>query len=390
MNSRERMLTAIQGGRPDYVPLSFMIFSALRARRDDWSGRIEAQLELGLDPVADLTWMLPRAGNEHRDAPGVPMSYPPSVGIRQWKETPPGARYPVLHKEYKTPDGALSVAVNQTDDWPYGDNVPLLDDFLVPRCTKYLVADEEDLRLLRHVLCEPSREDIKNCRAFWRDGREFAQQKGVLFAGGWGVGADALGWLCGLQNAVLFAVDRPEFLDALLDVIGEWNRRRMELLLEQKLDLFIRRAWYEGTSYWSPPLFRRFMLPRIAGEVKLAHQAGAAYGYIMSVGGLQFADVLLETGIDVLIGIDPVQDVGMDMAALKKRLGADAAFWGGVNGFITVERGTRQGVRKAVRKALDELGPGGFIMSPVDNVRDPSDEVWQNVLHLIDAWKEMR
>ena len=31
-----------------------------------------------------------------------------------------------------------------------------------------------------------------------------------------------------------------------------------------------------------------------------------------------------------------------------------------------------------------------FILSPVDNVRDPSPEVWQNTLCFIDAWKETR
>ena len=36
MNSRERMLTAIESGTPDHVPLSFMIFFALQARSDGW------------------------------------------------------------------------------------------------------------------------------------------------------------------------------------------------------------------------------------------------------------------------------------------------------------------------------------------------------------------
>ena len=390
MNSRERMLTVIRGGQPDYVPMAFMIFSALRAKHDDWFGRIEAQAELGLDAVADATSLMPREPTGHRDAPGVPIRFGPGVSVRQWKERPAGARYPLLHKQYETPDGTLSVAVHQTDDWPYGDQVPLLDDFLVPRCTKYLVTEEDDLPALRRLLGAPDEEDARKCRDLWRRGKEFAHRRGVLFTAGWGVGADALGWLCGLQNAVLLAVDEPEFLGALLDVISDWNRARTELMLEAGPDLLMRRAWYEGTAYWSPPLFRRFLLPRIAAEVKLAHEAGAAYGYIMSVGGLQFAPLLREAGIDVLVGVDPVQDTGMDMAALKAASGGKFALWGGVNGFLTVERGTRREIRRAVREALDALGPSGLILSPVDNVRDASDGVWRNVLALIEAWREMR
>ncbi len=390
MTSRERMLAAIRGGVPDYVPLSFMMFKALRAERDDWFGRIEAQLALGLDAVADMTTLVPLASTGHSDAPGIPVTFPSDVTVRQWKETPAAARYPVLHKEYETPRGVLSVAVNRTDDWPYGDQVPLLDDFLTPRCASYLVTGEKDLPALRHLLSGPNTDDVHLCRECWRKGKEFAQRRGLLLAGGWGVGADALAWLCGLESAVLLAVDAPEFLDALLEVIYEWNLRRMELMLEVGLDLFIRRAWYEGTSSWSPALFRRFMLPRIRKEVELAHEASAAYGYAMTVGGLQFAELLLEAGIDVLIGVDPVQDQGMDMAALKAELGADVCLWGGINGFVTVERGTEQNVRTAVRMALETLGPDGFILSPVDNIRDTSDAVWQNVLALIKAWKELR
>jgi len=384
------MLAAIRGEAPDYVPLSFMLFAALRAERQDWFGHVEAQIELGLDAVANMLGFVPTAPTGHVDAPGIPVNFPADVSVRQWKEAPAGARYPVLHKEYETPRGTLSVAVNQTDDWKKGDDVPLLDDFLVPRCTKYLVTGEQDLPALRYLLGEPQPDDVQKCRELWQKGKRFAQEKGILLANGWGVGGDALGWLCGLENAVMLAVDAPEFLDALMDVISEWNRRRMELMLEVGLDLFVHRAWYEGTSYWSPALFRRFMLPRIEREVELAHEAGAYYSYVLTVGGLQFADLLLEAGVDVLIGVDPVQDHGMDMTALKATLGADVCLWGGMNGFVTVERGTPQQVRAAVRTAVETLGPAGFILSPVDNVTAGSDAVWQNVLALIDEWKQVR
>ena len=36
------------------------------------------------------------------------------------------------------------------------------------------------------------------------------------------------------------------------------------------------------------------------------------------------------------------------------------------------------------------LGPEGFILSPVDNVRDTSDATWENVLTFVEAWKAAR
>jgi hypothetical protein len=66
------------------------------------------------------------------------------------------------------------------------------------------------------------------------------------------------------------------------------------------------------------------------------------------------------------------------------------ALWGGVNGFVTMERGTQQQVRAAVREAMQALGPNRFILSPVDNVTGDSDQVWRNVEVLVETWKELR
>jgi len=75
---------------------------------------------------------------------------------------------------------------------------------------------------------------------------------------------------------------------------------------------------------------------------------------------------------------------------MKKDLRDQVCIWGGVNGFITVEKSSESNIDTAVRTALETLGPQGFILSPVDNVRDPSDPVWKKVLALIAAWKKYR
>jgi len=382
------MLTAIEGGRPDHVPLSFMIFQALRGRSEGWRDFVERSLELGMDPVVSLAAAAPSDGPEHSDAPGTPLSFPRGVTVREWRERPPGARYPLLHKEYLTASGNLSVAVHRTDDWPYGDHVPFLNDYIEPRAIKHLVTSPEDLGALRELLAEPKAADLADYRAAWKEAQAFAAHKQLLTTAGQGVGADALAWIFGLTNAVMAAVDRPDFLDALLDVIFRWNRRRMEIMLEPAPDLFIRRGWYEGTSFWSPTLFRRFLLPRIKSEARLAHEAGSRFGYIMTVGGNQFAGLLIEAGVDVLIGIDDVQDHGMRFTELKQKLQGRIALWGGVNGFLTIEDGSEEDIRKATAAALETLGPDGFILSPVDNIRNASEATWRKVLCFIDAWKQ--
>ena len=387
MDSRERMLTAISCGTPDHVPLSFMIFNALRSRSNGWKDFADRAIALGLDPVVDLIGVVPDGGAEHSDCPGTPVHFSPGVTTREWRERPANARYPVLHKEYITPSGTLSLAVNRTDDWRFGDHVPFLNDYIEPRAVKHLVSSPEDLPALRHLLVEPLADDLVAFREACAEAKAFADERRLLLSGGWGVGADALAWIFGLTNAVLTAIDRPDFLDELLEVIHRWNLTRMTLLLEAGLDLFVRRGWYEGTSFWSPGLYRRFILPRVKTEVDLAHEAGAKFGYIMTVGANQFADLLVEAGVDVVIGVEDVQDRGMNLAELKGKLGGKIALWGGVTGFLHIEEGTEADSRDATMRALDALGPDGFILSPVDNIRDSSEAVWHKVLSFIDAWK---
>jgi len=389
MTSRERMLTAIHCGEPDHVPLSFMIFNALRARSGGWRDFVDHAIALGTDPVVNLISVVPSDGAEHSDAQGPPVHFAPEVKIREWRERPAGARYPVLHKEYITPDGTLSVAVNRTDDWPYGDHVPFLNDYIEPRATKHLVTCPEDLPALRHLLTEPAADDLVAFRAACGEAKAFAAERQLLLTGGWGIGADALAWVFGLTNAVLAAVDEPEFLDELLEMIHRWNLKRMTLLLEAGLDLFVRRGWYEGTSFWSPDLYRRLILPRVKAEAELAHQAGAKFGTIMTVGANQFAELIVESGVDVVIGVEDVQDHGMNFVELKEKLDGKVALWGGVNGFLHIEEGDEDDIRTATTRALDTLGPDGFILSPVDNIRDTSETVWRKVLLFIETWKDL-
>jgi uroporphyrinogen-III decarboxylase len=110
----------------------------------------------------------------------------------------------------------------------------------------------------------------------------------------------------------------------------------------------------------------------------------------MTSGSMPLLEMMADAGIDVLVGIDPVQGKGTDMVEMKHRIGDRICLWGGVNGFITVEAGTEDQVGEAVEEAARALGPRGFILSPVDNIRDTSEKTWENIDAMIDAWKNVR
>jgi uroporphyrinogen decarboxylase len=98
-------------------------------------------------------------------------------------------------------------------------------------------------------------------------------------------------------------------------------------------------------------------------------------------------DMFAEAGVDVLIGVDPG---AWNLTLAKEKLAGRVALWGGTNGHLTVEHGSPQEVRAEVRRALEVLSPGGgFVLSPVDNVRENTPGARENVQVLIDEWRRL-
>jgi uroporphyrinogen-III decarboxylase len=220
--------------------------------------------------------------------------------------------------------------------------------------------------------------------------RAFSAKHEVLLAGGWGVGMDILSWLCGMQNLMVLTQEQPRMVAELLEMVSVWNKQRIELILSANIDLYVRRAWYEGCDFITRDFFRGEVLPRLKAEVDLVHEGGAKFCYICTSGLSPMLDYYLEAGIDALIGIDPVQGTHTDMSLLKQKLGGRICLWGGVSGAVTVEMGSEEEVRAAVREAIDALGPSGFILSPVDNVTVDAPKTWHNLDFLLDEWRKNR
>jgi len=388
LTSRQRMLRALDRQETDHVPCCFMSFTALRKRHDENMFELaKAERAMGLDSMLFIP-ISPRPERpDHPDLRGLPVRFHPDVETREWREEVAGD-FDVLHKEYNTPGGRLTTSVRLSEDWPYGDHIPFVGDYQVPRAIKQLITVPKELDALQYFLTPPQGGDIVHFLREAEEARAFVKEHGVLLAGGWGVGMDMANWLCGMQNLMILTMQQPSFVADLLEMIHVWNMQRMEVVLSAPVDLYIRRAWYEGCDFVTPRFYREVILPRLKAEVDLAHERGAKFGYICSSGTKPMLDFHLEAGIDVLIGVDPVQDARMDLALLKERVGDRMCLWGGVSGAVTVEMGTEEEVRLAVRRAVETLGPAGFILSPVDNITVDAPRTWHNIDVFMEEWQK--
>lgn len=384
MTSRERMLAALECDFPDHAPCAFMMFKGLKSRCTDYREFLDAQGKLGLDVVVELPIRQPLVVNDHYNLHGLPVNFDPRVQITEQVERLDDGKT-LLVKEYVTPGGTLQAEIEKPSNWPYGEHVPFLDDYIIPCSRKVLVECKEDLDALRYLLVPPTIEEITIFQQESQPYLELAGERGLLVSCGWGVGADLVGWICGLKNLILMTYRQPDLLQELLNLIAVWNRGRMAALFTLPVDLFVKRAWYENCDFWAPATWRKFILPILDEDVRLAHEAGVKFGYILTSKAMPLIDMILEAGVDVLIGVDPREYDLEKLAALTR---GKLALWGGVNGHLTVETGSPQDVEREVNQALQLLAPqGGFILSPVDNIREYSPQIKENVQTLIDSWK---
>jgi len=390
LSSRERLLSAINHETPDHVPLCFKWWNRpfLANKKDGWSNefeRIPKTLRLGLDDTVTLE---------------VPILLSPEVKVRVRKVHKPGEEYPLLIKEYETPNGTLSSIVRQTPDWPHGDDIPLFSDFLIPkaRSVKYLVEEEEDLRALSTLLYEPSKRELESFFERAERVKQFAEKYGVLVeagmqhskdgAEGGVLGADALAWLCGHEKTIRAVFTRPRFIHRLLDTVLKWDMAFIKIALESGVvDIIVHRGWYENADLWPPRLYKKFIMPRLRELVKFTHQHGLSFCYIITSRLMHFLDFFKEMDIDVIFGVDPVQG-GADLCRMKEEVGDEICLWGGVNSAVTLGLGNEKEVRKAVAEAIGTLAQGGgFILSAIDQLFE--DTPWRNVETMIHTWRKM-
>ena len=385
LTSRERMVRTLNLQETDRIPCCFMSFTALRKRHnEDLYELARAEQDMGLDSMLFIPSLSRPQRPEHPDLRGLPVRFDERVKTREWRDGN------ALHKEYTTPAGALTTRVRLSEDWTHGAHIPFVDDFQVPRMLKPLIAEPRELEALKFMLTPPTQADVTQYQQELQKARAFVQQQGVLLAGGWGVGMDMVDWLCGMESVMVMTMEQPELVAELLRMINAWVLKRMEVVLSAPVDLYIRRGWYEGCDFVTPDFYRQAILPGLKAEAALARERGAKFGYICTSGTLPMLDLYMEAGIDVLIGVDPVQGTHTDMAAMKKKADGRMCLWGGVSAAVTVERGEEQDVRAAVRHAMTTLGPRGLILSPIDNITVDAPRTWRNIETFIDEWKAGR
>ena len=190
-------------------------------------------------------------------------------------------------------------------------------------------------------------------------------------------------YLRGLSEFLLDLVADKEIAHALLRSVVDNRKRSAELYLKEVGEYIdvIQLADDLGTqtnAIMSPALYREMIKPYQAELIAHIKQFTKAKIYHHSCGSVvKLLDDMIEIGIEIL---NPVQvsAVGMESDQLKKRYGDRLTFWGAIDTFHILPYGSVEDVQNEVRKRISDLGTdGGYVMGSVHNMQ--SDVPPENV-----------
>lgn len=132
---------------------------------------------------------------------------------------------------------------------------------------------------------------------------------------------------CELTTFLMALVQRPDFAQALVDAVGEFNLRTARNFLERGVDciFFCDDLGYNENTFISPKMYTRFILPWHKRVAELCHEYGALC-HIHSHGRItELIPSMIDAGIDILNPIDANE--GLDIEQLKAEYGSSITFY---------------------------------------------------------------
>jgi uroporphyrinogen decarboxylase len=309
MNPRERIVTALERGIPDRVPVMELAI--------DW------HVMRGLN-ISNYFKMI-----EKLDMDAVPVNQ---------------VQYLLGLKAL-----ALAVKKSYTDAW--GVRRRLMAEML-PLAVAHPVTSREALRRYRPP--DPSRDPV--LKAVRKVARRYKGRRAVLFLGR---AVFVNSWsLCGMERLLVSYLDDPEFARRLGRIALEYNMELHRLAIQAGADLIVLGDDYAHKlgPLMSPRHFREFVLPGLTEAVRNIKRAGA-YCIKHTDGNIwEIIEAIVGTGIDAIGPLEP--GAGMDLRRVKQRFGDRICVVGNVDVDLLC-RGSAEAVREATRSLLRTVSPGG-------------------------------
>ena len=364
MNSKDRIMTALHGGKPDRLPVTVHQWQPYHL--DKYLGGmspLEAFGAVGMDAFIQYFqdmgqfWLV--------DVDFDKFSTP------EWRDEveivsadPDQRRY--NHTVY-TPAGTLTykTAGNRQTTW----------------ITEYLIKHDEDIELLRRYMPVPEL-DLEPVRR----AHDEVGDAGILRGFVWGDQAGC--WqhaacLYDITDLIMATYDRPEWVHELLDILLEKKLRFIASMRGACFDLIETGGGAASSTVISPRLYETFCLPYDRQMHDALHDLGFLVTYHTCGGTRNIENLIVRNGCDVSETLAPLSIGGnSEPWEAKAAFGDRVALIGGMDQHSVLTSGSATEIRAMVHTLFERVGyDGGYVLgcadhffeTPVENLRVYAD-----------------
>ncbi len=385
MDSRERVVAALNHEQPDRVPL-------------DLGGWVTSMHKIAYENLL----------NYLREGAEEPERFPSRYRLKDWIQQLPDIDESVLKRlgidtRYLRPsnpegeDWAL-------DEWEDEDYYYVKDGWGVTRKRPKDGGLYYDIVFSECPLKDATVEDLEDYN--WPDPRDSGFMEGVkeeakrLSESGYAVVADFnfeswyenCWYMRGYEKFYKDLYRNPEFVEALLGKTAEIHMEFLDMMLGEVgeyVDVVMQGddlANQDGPAM-SLEMYKKFIKPNQAKIFDLIHSKTDAKLFYHCCGSVRdLIPELIDIGVDI---INPVQvsAKGMDTKALKSEFGSDITFWGAIDTQKVLPMGSTRVVREEVHKRIDHLSRGGgYILTSVHNIQ--ADVPPENIVTAFDTARD--
>ena len=372
MNHKQRLLTALNGGRPDRLPVTTHHVMPYFLKQT--MGGIDNEAffaEFGLDPIV---WIVPHRAdasrgdylNPDQEEPGFLASE--QIENDTWKirkKTIAQDAYDTTRYFFDTPKGTLSMVLQSDEQTSW--------------VSEHVIKENKDIDLIGEFITQPLCDvsAVNEVAEAW-------SQRGLVrghiccfdIFGQPGCWQDAC-CLVGTERLIVATFDDPPWVHTLLTILKERKLAFVRSLEEAQYDILELGGGDASTTVISPRLFREFVAPYDVELIKAAHKAGQRISYHTCGGMMPILEDIADMQPDAMETFTPVGMGGdVDLAEAKRRIGDKVCMIGGFDQFHFFMGCTAEDTKNEVRRCFEAAGPdGGYILSPSDHFFEAEPEL---------------
>lgn len=364
VTSKERMLCALNGEKPDRMPISLHQWQPYHLEKHlGGIGALEAFRRFGMD--AQIQYFESMGQFWLIEADFAKFSTP------EWRDEgtivsdDPDDR--IVHHEIHTPEGTLAykTAGDRKTTW----------------ITEYLIKRDDDIQLIRKYMPVPKL-DLQPITAIYDE----VGDDGILRGFVWGDQVGCWQHACCLMdvNELIFrCFDQPDWMHELLEILLEKKLQFIASMKGAKFDLVETGGGASSSTVISPTLHEEFCLPYDSKTHDALHDLGFKITYHTCGGTFGIEDHIVANGCDASETVAPVSVGGnQEPWQFAQKIDGRIALIGGVDQFNVVTDGTADQIRGMVHKLFRTVGDGGgyicslsdhFFETPPENLQIYAD-----------------